>query len=78
MLHASPDALNLRVEAAQADDVERLHELLTRHLERHSSSDQPTVVWDNSGEPAQSPDEPRRKDLMRSFHRRARHPSSSE
>jgi len=74
VLQASPDALNLRVEADQADDLERLQELLTRHVERHSSSD--ALLWTGSGEPATSPRDPRRKDLMRSFHRRARDASS--
>lgn len=76
VLEASPDALNLRVEADQADDLERLQELLTRHLERHDRGDQPAVHWSSGGEHAASPRDPRRKDLMRSFHRRARGASS--
>jgi hypothetical protein len=76
VLQASPDVLNLRVEADQADDLERLQELVTRHVERHSSSDQAAIVWTTSGEPAASPPDPRRKDLMRAFHRRARGGSS--
>lgn len=75
VLQAGSDALNLRVEADQADDLERLQELLTRHVERHNSSDQATVLW-TSSEPTASPRDPRRKDLMRSFHRRARGASS--
>ena len=47
VLQAGSDALNLRVEADQADDLERLQELLTRHVERHNSSDQATVRWNN-------------------------------
>jgi hypothetical protein len=76
VLEASPDALHLRVEADQADDLERLQELLTRHLEHHSSSEQVAVLWSSGGDPAASPRDPRRKDLMRSFHRRARGASS--
>ncbi len=72
VLEAGPDALNVRVEADQPDDVEALRELITRHLERHSSEDQP-IAWDQSGEPVPSARDPRRKDLMRAFHRRARH-----
>src|SRR5438477_10189345 len=71
-LHAGPDVLNLRVEADQADDIERLQELVTRHIERLASGEQAAVVWSTSGEPAASPRDPRRKRLMRSFHRRAR------
>jgi len=71
-LHARPDALNLRVEADQADDIERLQELVTRHVERLASGEQAAMAWSTSGEPAASPRDPRRKHLMRSFHRRAR------
>lgn len=71
-LQAGPEALNLRVEADQADDLERLQELVTRHIEHLGSSDQAAMLWSSSGEPAASPRDPRRKDLMRSFHRRAR------
>jgi hypothetical protein len=75
-LHADPDVLNLRVEADQADDIERLQELVTRHIERLASGEQAAMVWSSSGEPAASPRDPRRKHLMRSFHRRARSGSS--
>jgi hypothetical protein len=75
-LQAGPDALNLRIEADQADDIDGLQELLTRHIEHLASGEQAAVVWSNSGEPAGSPRDPRRKHLMRSFHRRARGASS--
>jgi hypothetical protein len=76
VLEANRDALNVRVEADQADDLGRLQELLTRHLEHHDAGDQPAVQWSNGGEHAASPRDLRRKDLMRSFHRRARGASS--
>jgi hypothetical protein len=72
-LEADSEALHLRVEAEQAEDLERLQELLTRHVERHSSAAQTALVWDNRDEGSRSPRDPHRKDLMRSFHRRARH-----
>ena len=75
-LQAGPGALNLRVEANQADDVEGLQELLTRHIERLGPDEQAALVWSSSGEPAASPRDPRRKHLMRSFHHRARGASS--
>ena len=68
-LQATPDALEIRIEAPDADDVDRLRELLTRHLDRHGAGER--LVWDGGESPA--PDDKRRKDLMRSFHRRARH-----
>ena len=43
LLDAGSDALTLRVEADQAEDHERLQELLMRHLERHSRTDQ--AAW---------------------------------
>jgi hypothetical protein len=72
MLEAGPEALNVWVEADQPDDLEALQELITRHLERHGPEDQP-IAWDLSGAPVPSARDPRRKDLMRAFHRRARH-----
>lgn len=72
MLEAGPDALKVSVEADQPDDLEALQELITRHLERHTPEDQP-IAWDLSGTPVPSARDPRRKDLMRAFHRRARH-----
>src|SRR4051794_3110866 len=52
VLEANRDALSLWVEADQADDLGRLQELLTRHLESHDTGDQPTVQWSNGGEHA--------------------------
>jgi hypothetical protein len=75
-LQAGADALTLRVEADQADDLESLQELLTRHIEHLGSGEQAATVWSTSGEPATSPRDPRRKHLMRSFHHRARGASS--
>jgi hypothetical protein len=62
--------------AEQADDIEGLQELVTRHIERLAPGAQAAMVWSTSGEPAASPRDPRRKHLMRSFHRRARGASS--
>jgi hypothetical protein len=42
---ADRDALNIRIEAATADDLERIQQIITRDLQRFGQRDGLTITW---------------------------------
>jgi hypothetical protein len=71
-LCAAADTLTLRAEAADADGLRQVRELISRHLEKHADDDELTLTWWQDGTPV-SDTRRSRRDAMRAFHRRMRH-----
>jgi hypothetical protein len=66
---ALPEALELHAEAADADGLAQICELISRHVEQHAGS---VGIWRQDGTPVRTT--PREgRDAMRAFHRRMRH-----
>jgi hypothetical protein len=57
VLHATPDALTVRVEATDEDSLWRLQERITHRLETIGRRDQLTVTWYRPGAPTAQPGE---------------------
>ncbi|MBS0367023.1 MAG: DUF2218 domain-containing protein [Proteobacteria bacterium] len=47
-LHASGNVLEIRIEASESDQLERLQEVVTRHLKQVAAAEQFDVVWSRS------------------------------
>ncbi len=51
-MHAGPDTLTVRAEAASEENLQRIQNLVTRNLERFGRRDHLKVNWQRPGPPA--------------------------
>ena len=48
-MKAAPEALHLTVEAASGDDLDRMEQVIARHLERFAHREPLTIAWSREG-----------------------------
>jgi hypothetical protein len=57
ILHAGPDTLTARAEAASEESLQQIQDLITRNLERFGRREHLTVTWQRPPAPAAQPGE---------------------